>query len=215
LVWVPIVHTQIDLGSVSESVRALHTRKVGREKWDHHTATIEELWRRIRQEIELLDLDYKRIRLYQDGLPDCDHELEIVRDLAKAGSQNHRLLLELIARGAQLVGTESAELLIEEYELVRLVLEVLGSDEKGTLSKQQAQRSRIILEKRDRYIAERISSTLGRDETGLIFLGMLHSLQDLLPPDIQLTTLSRVAQPARKETETGQKGERSDASEPG
>jgi signal transduction histidine kinase len=62
------------------------------------------------------------VRLYQDGLPVCGREEEIVRDLAGSGSQNHQILLELIARGARLTGSESPSLLLEEYELARQLL---------------------------------------------------------------------------------------------
>ena len=43
-----------------------------------------------------------------------------------------------------------------------------------------------MLKKRDRYIAGRINSTLGKGETGILFLGMLHSLKDLLDRDIHV-----------------------------
>ena len=210
LFLVPIIHTQADLGSLSESVRALHVRKGGRGKWENHIATVNELWKRIHDEVERLRLDYKKVRLYQDGLPSCGHELEIVRDLAEAGSQNHGFLLELMDKGAQLVGTESPEYLIEEYHLVRLMMEQFQSDEKGRLSKGQAERSTAILKKRDRYIAEKISHTLKDGETGLLFLGMLHSLEGLLPRDIRLTTLSQVAWAAGEQTKTGPTGAEED-----
>jgi len=194
LIWVPIIHTSADLGSVTESVKALYARKVGLKKWDRHVASIDELWRRIREKISRLDLDYSKVKLYQDGLPNCGQELMIVKDMIKAGSLNHRLLLELMEKGARLVGTESPELLIEEYELVRGVLKrAKGARDAGEgrgLSREQARRSMAILRKRDHYIAKRIDGTLERGETGLVFLGLLHRLQGLLPRDIRLSILN-------------------------
>jgi len=192
LIWVPILHTQADLGSVSGAVKALYARKIGLKKWNRHVATIDEFWRRTHEGIQSAlggDLDYGKVRLYQDGLPNCGHELRIVKDMIEAGSLNHQLLLELMEKGARLMGTESPELLIEEYELVRGVLKSLETSGKGTLNRQQASRSKDILRERDRYIAGRIADTLEPGETGLIFLGMLHRLQGLLPRDIRLSIL--------------------------
>ena len=78
--------------------------------------SVDKLWKQIRQMIDGLGLDWANVRLYQDGLPICDHEETIVRELANKGSANHQLLVELIDRGARLTGTESPQLLIEEYE---------------------------------------------------------------------------------------------------
>ena len=190
LIWVPIIHTQADLGSVSESVKTLYTRTVGPKKWNQHVATINELWNTICEEIQRLDLDYGKVRLYQDGLPKCGQELRIVKDMIEAGSRNHNLLMELVEKGAQLVGTESPELLLEEYELVRGALRSIAAGGKGTLNRREAQRSTEILKKRDCYIAERIDDTLKTGETGLLFLGMLHNLTGALPHDIRLSILS-------------------------
>ena len=193
LIWIPIIHTQADLGSVGESVRAVYARKVGRKEWSRHVEVVDRIWRRIRERIQALRLDYEKVRLYQDGLPKCGREIDIVRELARAGSQNHQLLLELVEKGAQLTGTESPELLVEEYELAREALARLESGETGSLTERQRARGKAILEKRDRYIAERIGETLCEGETGLVFLGMLHSLGRFLPGDIQFAILGQPA----------------------
>jgi hypothetical protein len=187
LIWIPIIHTQEDLGSLGETIRRLHTRQRGRADWQRHQRTIEALWVNIGQEIEQLDLDYAHLRLYQDSLPCCGREEEIVRDLGEIGSRNHQLLLKLMARGARLVGTESPELLLEEYELSRQT--VLAASSRSTRTPVQQKASDHILEKRDCYIAQRITQTLLPGETGLVFLGLLHSLDDRLPRHIELTKL--------------------------
>jgi len=194
LIWVPIIHTRADLGSLSGFLRQLYVRRAGQAQWKRHVESVEDMWRTLRRAVEALDLPSAGLRLYQDGLPACGHEGEIVRDLAQAGSPNHQLLLDLMANGAILTGTESPELLLEEYELVQQVLLSLGSEGKGRWSDRQRQLGTALLEKRDRYIAERIDTTLGTGETGLLFLGMLHSLTGLLPADIQVARL----RPARR-----------------
>jgi hypothetical protein len=192
LIWVPVIHTQADLGSVSESVRQLYTRRIGRQKWKEHIRAVDRTWKGIREKIERLGLDIGKVRLYQDGLPTCGREEEIVRGLAQAGSQNHQILLDLVEKGAKLTGTESSELLMEEYRLARQALTLLDRGETDRLTMLQGEASRIILQKRDSYIAERINGTLQIGETGLIFLGMLHSLGGLLPPDIRVRCLRRL-----------------------
>ena len=109
--------------------------------------------------------------------------------------ESGQILLDLMQKGASLTGTESPELLMEEYELARQVLGLLDSGRAGTLAKSQKGIGKTLLDKRDRYIAERIDRTLKVGETGLIFLGMLHSLEGLLPSDIRVTSLEKAAGP--------------------
>jgi len=58
---------------------------MGRAKWRRHVQTVDRMWREIRAGDEALALDYGKVQLYQDGLPNCGHEPQIVRDLARAG----------------------------------------------------------------------------------------------------------------------------------
>jgi Na+/phosphate symporter len=127
------------------------------------------------------------VRLYQDGLPVCGRELEIVLELAKAGSRNHQLLLRLKARGATLMGTELADLLVQEYHLSK---QMLAANDSATARRWEARHeesSRSLLRRRDQAIAERINHTQCRGEIGLLFLGMLHSIERWLAQDIQVT----------------------------
>lgn len=192
LIWVPIIHTQADLGSLSQSIRELHIRRLGKSQWERRTQAIDDVWRQTRADIDALGLDYGKVRLYQDGLPDSGHEEEIVRDLAEAGSQNHLLLLDLLSRGARLTGTEAPALLLEEYEAARQLLVALNATRnKRPPDRRRGDSSKALLDRRDRYIAERIARTLQPGETGLVFLGMLHSLEGRLPLDINVRRLSR------------------------
>jgi hypothetical protein len=186
LIWIPIVHTEADLGNMAESVRNLYVRKMGRAKWAKHVADIDRMWRGIRTRIEKMHLDYSKVRLYQDGLPTCGHEEQIVRDLARAGSQNHGLLADLMEKGARVTGTESPALLLEEYNLAREALQASDRRESPEAAARRSALSKAILEKRDRHIGARIAETLQPGETGLIFLGRLHSLGGFLPPDVEV-----------------------------
>ncbi len=203
LFWAPVIHTQADMGSMSESVRQLFIAKFGKFKWQKRSETVEDLWRRLQLEIEHLHLDFSKVRLYQDGLPCSRNEIRIVQDLAAAGSLNHRILLDLIEKGATLTGTESVALLLEEYEMARQVLDNLHTKVSKAVTQRQQDFSSRLLEKRDAFIADRIGKTLLPGETGLIFLGMLHSLEGRLAPDIGLTRLGRSSEMKTVITEDG------------
>ena len=81
------------------------------------------------------------------------------------------------------MGTESLELLLEEYESVK---KMLGSGESSRKKSQKTYDSSDLLERRDKFIAQRINETLGPGEVGIIFLGMLHELEPWLAKDIQV-----------------------------
>jgi hypothetical protein len=127
-----------------------------------------------------LELPYGSIRLYQDGLPLCGKEEDIIKEVAARGSQNHQLLLELIAQGAQLMGTEDPDLLLQEYRLHQVVMD----DEKHGRENTHEAQSQALLCARDRFIAGRINTTLMTGDVGLLFLGMAHAVEPLLDTDI-------------------------------
>lgn len=178
------------MGRLRESVRQSHTARHGEEKWAEHVKTVASLWSEIRRGIFALGIDPRHLRLYQDGLPICGREAAIVADLAEAGSENHRLLKELMASGAVIEGTEAPELLLQEYELALKILNGQGATITPEAARNLEQYGRELLQRRDRFIAQRIDQTLQTDETGLIFLGMLHSLPTHLPSDIQVDQLN-------------------------
>ena len=188
LIWVPVIHNEADLGDMSESVRRLYVEKMGRAKWERHVHAIRIFWNKLEEQIEAMRLPYERVRLYQDGLPYCGREAKIVKTLAEAGSLNCRLLLKLMERGARIAGTESPELLLAEYDLARKTLpgQSRGGPASAGKPALRALPHRRLLDLRDGYIAARIDQTLKPGETGLIFLGMLHSLDRRLPTDIRV-----------------------------
>jgi len=186
LIYVPIIHTLSDMGALGESVRRRTLMKIGKQSMNRKLDLINNVWTEIEKVIDGLVLPYGNVRLYQDGLPVCGREVEIVSELAGAEGRNHQLLMRLMDKGATLMGTESPELLIVEYEQAKQITaneNILKKDRGIALQKRSADQ---LLKKRDRYIAGRINTTLGKGETGILFLGMLHSLQGLLDKDIQV-----------------------------
>lgn len=190
----PIIHTETDLGALAEPVRKIKEARLGPTGLARSAATIARLWEQIRHRIDELGLPYDRVHLYQDGLPVCGREREIAAELAACGSLNHQLLLDLMARGAKLHGTEAPELLVQEYQLARRIIERAGQSPFGA-SAQERRASATLLARRDAHIGRRISETLGPGETGIVFLGMLHCLDGLLDPDIEVVQLQAFVPP--------------------
>ena len=188
LVHVPIVHSQADMGSSSDALRQAYIDEKGAEAWEQSRRAIAGFWRALESRIGSLDLDYSRVRLYQDGLPVCGYERNIVEDLAESGGVNYRILLRLIARGAALEGTEDPDLLLKEYQLLKAGM--VGSTAGRHGSVQGAEK---LLEARDRFIARRIDQTLQAGETGMLFLGALHRATEMLPETIAVKSLDALA----------------------
>jgi len=195
---------------MAEGLAAAMIDRLGRRHWDEYLALLDDFWQRVRTGLQRLGLDYMTVDLYQDGLPVCGKELELVQKAASAGSENHQLLLDLVAKGASLMGTEDPRLLLDEYREVKAALEVrapsveenrpedgpahvrsepnlihqMTADEAGHTSMR-----RQTLRRRDAYIGQRINQTLGAGRTGILFIGMLHDVEAHLPADIVLTRL--------------------------
>ncbi|MBM3242140.1 hypothetical protein FJZ31_38200 [Candidatus Poribacteria bacterium] len=206
LLCVPIMHTEADMGSLKESLRSQFPSQ---QRWNRHRQKVDDLWTEITQQILNMftplnslpsvdhRLNYGQVRIYQDGLPVCGHELDIVRDLASRGSKNHQLVVLLVEKGATLEGTEDAALLLEEYNYIKAIsqpnflVKKFGKTEaeiKRALEEYR-EKSRVLLQKRDDFIAARIDSTLKDGEVGILFIGVMHEVEKKLPDDIQVNHL--------------------------
>ena len=189
LLYIPIVHTETDMGNLGGLVSKANLKKLGLLGWKQKRAQVSRVWTYIEEALARRMPRGRTIRLYQDSLPVCGREADIVRDLGGKGSRNHQLLLRLMEKGAVLMGTESAELLLEEYELAKMTIaEEVITPAAETESRQEVL-SDLILKQRDRFIADRINNTLLAGETGILFIGVLHSLDELLAPDIRVERL--------------------------
>ena len=89
LYYFPIVHSQSDMGSLSEPIRRITLKKLGERAWRRKAVLVERLWRGIGEALDALSLSYMQTRIYQDGLPVCEKEGEegrIVAEAAQMGS---------------------------------------------------------------------------------------------------------------------------------
>ncbi len=189
LIHVAIVHSLADFGSLTEQVKESFQRQFGSQKWQKHLDDIEQFWDQIHREILNTRLDWSRVRLYQDGLPVCGRERDIVSQVAESGSRNHQLLLELANRGAHLMGTEDPTLLMEEYGRAKASLSQKRAAQAHSEQSRASGSADELLRKRDQFIATTINQTLLENETGVLFLGMIHSALQFLDSDIQVRSL--------------------------
>ena len=189
LIHVAIVHSPADFGSLREQVKESFQKQFGSQKWNKHLDDVEQFWDQIHREILHTRLDWPRVRLYQDGLPVCGRELEIVSQVAASGSRNHQLLLELAHRGAHLMGSEDPALLMEEYARAKASLSGNGAAQADSERSGASRSADDLLRKRDQFIATTINQTLREGETGLLFLGMTHSALQFLDSDVRVRSL--------------------------
>lgn len=186
LIYFPIVHTDVDMGSMANDVERRVKEKSGEDAWQQNQQLKEQLWSGIESWFNQVQLPYEKIHIYQDGLPVNDHVLAIVNELAAAGSRNHCVLKQLIEKGATLMGTESPELLLEEYQVAKDAHSGADGSQSNHTAENQQGAAKLLLERRDNFVAERINKTLPSDGIGIVFLGMLHTLEGKLDKDIQV-----------------------------
>jgi len=168
------------MGTMSDSVKKEYLAKHGREKWKQHVKSIDDMWDGIHKKIFGLNLPCKRVRIYQDGVPVCGKEMDIVRKVAKMGSMNHKIILELVKKGAKLEGTEDPKLLIEEYTNLKKIYQTANMVEKMRAMENYRRVAGELLIKRDKFIAHRIETTLAEDEIGVLFMGLRHTVDKYL-----------------------------------
>ena len=182
LLYVPIIHTRGDMGSLGPALERKSASLLGEKRWTEHQEAVARFWRAI--EDCLLSLEGSHLVIYQDGLA-ADGELgrRVVEEAARRGSLNHRLLLHLANGGADIRKTEDPSLLLEELRLAR---QEAGAE--GPSQELKARRARL-LEERDRFIARTIAETLKEGETAVLFIGAYHDVLPYLPEDISVEPL--------------------------
>ncbi len=191
LILIRIVHTSADMGSMEKELRDEEIAKVGRERWEENQRRIETFWGDAEKEIDRLQLDYGRVRLFQDGLPSGGGlGLKIVNETADKGSRNYQILKKLIERGAKLEGTESPDLLLKEYEHIKAFLHAPSQGEKVEARRRYDEIKDELMEERDRFIAKTIDAVLKNGEIGILFIGAMHNVVPKLASDIKVMSLS-------------------------
>ena len=185
LIYVPIIHTVADLGSIAQDVTKRGIANLGEEIWLEHRRTVEGFWDAISRYFDSADV--KGMKIYQDGMvADGKVGQKIVEETSKAGSKNYRLVSRLLERGAVLVKTEDFILVKEEYDRLVAIMQAKSIIRKIiALLKYKLVKNRL-LNKRDAFIAKRIEQTLKPDEKAVLFIGASHKVKKRLPTSIEI-----------------------------
>jgi CheY-like chemotaxis protein len=191
LIYVPILHTENDMGTLATAMQDKYVERFGEAAWHEHVEEIDKMWAELKRKILKLKLSYNKVKIYQDGLPVCEKEEEIIAELASKGSPNHKLVQWMMEQGAGLVGTEPPELLLREYDHLKQMLNCKKHEDREKLIHEGEKDSRERLAERDKRIGERINATLKQGETGILFIGLLHRVDEILPSDIKVKYLIR------------------------
>lgn len=191
LIYVPVIHTSADLGSMAKDISKRGIRDLGEEIWTKHRKTVEGFWDAISRYFDSLDV--KGMKVYQDGMVgEGEVGRKIVEDTAKAGSKNYQLVAKLLERGAVLIKTEDFELVKQEYDRLLAITQAGSIIQKIIAFIKYKLVKSILLNKRDAFIAKRIDETLEPDEKGILFIGAFHKIKNRLPESIQVREIKNI-----------------------
>jgi len=185
LVYVPVIHSSADLGSIAKEVAKRGVANLGQDLWEKHRRTVEGFWNAVSDYFDSMDV--KGVKIYQDGMV-ADDEVgkKIAEDTAKAGSKNYQLILKLLDRGAVLVKTEDFKLVKKEYDRLLAITQAKSITKKIIAFIKYKLVKNLLLNRRDAFIAKRIDETLKTDEKGILFIGAFHKIKKRLPKSIQV-----------------------------
>ena len=184
LIYIPIIHTDPDLGSLAADIEEKAARLIG-SYWGEHKKTIEGYWKEIRKYLERKEI--ADVIIFQDGLPGGGEIAQVIIDrLAQTGSPNYKLLKFFTKRGAYVQKTEDPELLKQEYQLTKdLVARKNLISAIFAFLKYKLKKNKLLVA-RDEYITKQINQNLKEGKTGICFLGAYHDVLSKLASDIKI-----------------------------
>jgi len=191
LLYVPIIHTEADLGSVGEDIAQRGLREFGETLWKRHQETVFGFWDAI---AECLDsIEATGYKIYQDGMvADGELGMTIVQEAVKAGSRNYQIVSKLIEKDAILVKTEDFKLVKEEHDWIIRITQAKNRTQKLDAALKYKLAKNNLLEKRDKFIAKQINDTLQEGENGILFIGAFHAVRKWLRQDIHVAELKDI-----------------------
>lgn len=185
LLYIPVIHTSADLGTIAKDVAKRGSGDLGEDIWKEHIKTVNGFWDAISNYLD--SIDAREVKIYQDGMmAEGEVGQKIVEEGVKSGSKNYQILSRLIQRGAVLVKTEDFGLVKKERDRILKIIQAKSITEKLFSFIKYKLTKNMLLRKRDRFIAERIDNTLKHGEKGIIFIGAYHNVKSKLPKSIQL-----------------------------
>lgn len=188
LVYVPIIHTGPDMGSLAQELEIKAKKVVKATSWKRHKSIVNNYWAEIARYWE--NKNVSGFKIFQDGMATNGKVgKKIVVELAKKGSVNYKIIEQLMEQGAILMKTEDPALLKEEYFLTKALVERKSFIEGLFTFLRYKWRKGSLLTRRDKYIAKRIDEGLHEGETGICFLGAYHKIMEYLSRDIKVIYL--------------------------
>ena len=188
LIYVPIIHTDSDMGSLASALEQGTATLCGEERWERHKATASHFWQMMSDYLETLNA--KNLKVYQDGfVSDGDLGKKIIEEGVRTGSKNYEIILNLLNRGAEIVSTEDMALLQEEYRYIRQIMKAKTSSQRRLTHKEYESRKSQLTVERDRFIAGTINETLDDGEVGLLFIGAYHDVVPHFAEDVAVEQL--------------------------
>jgi hypothetical protein len=189
LLYVPVIHEAVDLGSISSVADEKGQNTFGHIRWARHKEIVKSFWEKTSEYFK--DIDAKGLEIFQDGLPvGGEIGLNIIHEGARRGSRNYRIVLDLIGRGGVIKKTEDVELL--QKELIR-TKQLTGKDSHGREDfdalKDLASGEQLMAD-RDRFVARSINETL--EKCGVLFMGAFHHVPVHLDKDIDVLELKKI-----------------------
>lgn len=193
LLYVPVIHSIADMGSLGEELQLTSASRIGEAKWQRHVETVNHYWENIEAFLERNVLDAGGMKVYQDGMfVDGEPAMKIIHEGIKSGSKNSELVLKLIIKGATLIRTEDFKMVKDEYDGLQQILKSKNNLAKLFCLFRFKMLKPIYLRRRDKFIARQIAQTLGENETGILFIGAYHHVNKRLPKDIKVIEFKQV-----------------------
>lgn len=188
LLYVPVIHSGADLGSLAKEVTKRGMADFGPEFWAEHEKTISAFWDALIKYFNSLAVsDFK---IYQDGMvADGEIAQKIVEEGVKSGSKNYELVSGLLKRGAVLIKTEDFNLVREERDRMLKITQARTLPAKLFGFMMYKLSKNRLLDRRDDFISKRIWETLCDGQTGIIFIGAYHNIKKRLPSDIRIVEI--------------------------
>lgn len=188
LLYVPVIHTESDLGSVAFVIDRRSASLWGEKRWARHKATVSEFWQRIADYLN--HIEATNLKIYQDGLlAGGDLGRRIVEEGARRGSKNYEIILDLMKRGAEIRTTEDVALLKEEYERISRLTQAKSPTQRTPAYMGYESHKDRLTNERDKFVAKAINETLGEGEVGILFMGAYHDVISHLARDIVVEQL--------------------------
>jgi len=175
LIVIPIIHTHADFGSIGSKLQV---------NQEYEILAIQ-YWQTVSEYVQKLPMDFSKLKVYQDGLPDISTEI-VTKIVDETQTPNYNLLRWLRNKGAHIMGTEDPLLLLQEYRALQTIFNAEGEEQKQAALKYE-KISAPLLEGRDKYITQRIRDTFPEDGIGILFIGLAHEVKRLLEQEMEVS----------------------------